>query len=531
VGKIPENLEEVGFNDATVMMDVDALTRESMIKMFDKKDTNGNPMDPYDDAYFESGLPTSDEPGMASLIRQFILLETKILGFLFQQFLYMVKPIQIALELPSLLSDPKKLAEKIKEIIESIKQLIDDIIEFFTDTKNWFFDKIFGQFLDINIPIPEMILKIIGIDITIPSIDNLNLFGKDPYLEKLDGTGVQAIKDKMAEIRKKLQKLKDSSNININSMQYALLGTLVTALALLTTVLWEETDEFYDVAYKIHEEVLKKQKLVKAKLVKTNNKNTMVNSSKAIKDIKIELDNYTVNDNGIKTYLDSDRLKEISEELIEIIDDEEQTTTDVINRYKLEKDKTFKKKIDTIDNKIYKLYLQLSPLRKNIDNTKSEMTLKEEAIALIKENMRDFVAGGAVVAINLLKDELQELKDKIADISPATAWMEQTLDLMIGIIKAPIDLIIGLISKLFEGILQFLEELPLPSFEKIKEFFSDIISLPNIDKMGEVIAGFLDVPEELAATLENIMKFLPWLFITTAGEFVSSVANPLPIPI
>lgn len=569
MGKIPKNLVEVGYNDATVMMDVDALTRESMIKMFDLKDKNGNPMDSYDDAYFESGLPTSDEPGMASLIEQFILLETKILGFLFQQFLYMVKPIQIALELPQLLLDPKKLAEKIKEIIESIKKLIEDVIEFFTDTKNWFIDKIVGDFLDINIPIPEIILSLIGIEITIPAIDNLNLFGKAPYLENLDGTGIanmaekmkeaqqklqdyidgkidkaksninenfdgsgiDKIKTKLADTRKKLQSLKDSSNININTMQYAILGTLITSLGLLTSVLWEETDDFYDVAYKIHLEVMKKQKLVKVKLKKMDKKNTMVNSTKVIIGIKEELNNYTENEYKIKTYLDKDRLKEIPDELIEIIDDEEETTTDVINKYKLKKDQTFKKKIDAIDKKIYELYLQLSPLRFTIDNTKEEMTEKEKAIALMKDNMRDFISVGAAAAITLLEDEIKSLINMIADISPASAWKEKTLDIIIDIIRSPIDLIVGLISKLFEGILQFLEELPLPSFEKIKEFFTDILSLPNLEKMGEFIADILNIPPELSATLENIMKFLPWLFVTTAGTFVTSLANPLPIPI
>ena len=51
------------------------------------------------------------------------------------------------------------------------------------------------------------------------------------------------------------------------------------------------------------------------------------------------------------------------------------------------------------------------------------------------------------------------------------------------------------------------------------------------DKMGEVIAGFLSIPDNLSETLKNLMEFLPWLFTTTAKEFVTGVATPLPISI
>ena len=84
---------------------------------------------------------------MTSLIKQFILLESKILGFLFQQFLYMVKPIQIALELGSYLTDPKKLAEKIDETALLYIKLhaYDSAIVAYEELLNQYYDTDFAE--------------------------------------------------------------------------------------------------------------------------------------------------------------------------------------------------------------------------------------------------------------------------------------------------------------------------------------------------------------------------------------------------
>jgi hydrogenase maturation factor len=50
---IPKKLEEVGYNQATVKMDVDALTRESMIRLFSLVDDAGQTLGEFDESYLD----------------------------------------------------------------------------------------------------------------------------------------------------------------------------------------------------------------------------------------------------------------------------------------------------------------------------------------------------------------------------------------------------------------------------------------------------------------------------------------------
>ncbi len=540
MGKIPVDLIDVGFNDATVKLDVEALTRESMIKLFNVMDANGKLMDPYDDAYFESGLPTSEDPGAASMIKQFILLEGKILGFLFQQFLYMVKPIQIALQLPSLLAQPKKLIQEIKKVIEGIKKLIEDIIKFFTKTKDWFFETVMGEFLDINIPIPEIPLNLLGIEIAIPSIDKGKLFSDDtwlkkglpnPYKENLSPE-VLDTKKKLKDLRKKLQSIKDKANSKINSMQNGLLEALLATLALLYISLLEESTSYSKIMKEIYKEILKKQDLISAIMIKRKVKYTKRDKTKEID--KLIKDSLSFTKRGdLNNPNNIDKLDVFADRLAEMIDDEEEYFTDIINKNNLKKDATFNKNLKKIDDKISILYQSSRQERLDINNTLNEIKKNKEDIDLIKSNLRGIAVMGASTLLEKQKieEEIKKLKDKLAVLSPATAWIEAQIDLVLGVIRSPIDFIVGLISKLFEGIIEFIKQLPKPTFNKIKEFFKDIINIPNVEKMGETLTEFLGVPAELAATVDNVMMVLPWLIVTVAKEFIVSVVQPLPIPI
>jgi len=137
--------------------------------------------------------------------------------------------------------------------------------------------------------------------------------------------------------------------------------------------------------------------------------------------------------------------------------------------------------------------------------------------------------------INDLKEQIKLDRNELAQESPASAWIDSMTDLIIGVIKSPIDIVINIISKIIEGILEFVKELPLPTFTKIKEFFSDLLGLANPEKMQEIISNLIiessGAGEQFDPVIENIVKFLPWLFVEIAKTFITSVAEPLPIPI
>jgi len=150
------------------------------------------------------------------------------------------------------------------------------------------------------------------------------------------------------------------------------------------------------------------------------------------------------------------------------------------------------------------------------------------------------VAGGiaateAAKTISDLKKEIKADRKEIAEDSPASAWIDSMTDLIIGVIKSPIDIIINIISKAVEGILEFIKELPLPTFTLIKEFFADLLGLADPEKMqtilSEMIIDISGAGEEFLPVIEKIVTFLPWLFVEIAKTFITSVVEPLPIPI
>ena len=542
---IPKNLEEVGFNQAIVKMDVDALTRESMIRLFSLVDDIGEPLGEYDESYLDKmetnpGLNPEDS-GAASLVRQFIFLEGKILGFLFQQFLSMVKPIQTALELPQLLTNPPQLVQKIKDIIEGIKDLIEDVVNFFTDTLNWFLGLLLGEIMDVNIPIPPLEFSILGITIPIPTIDNLGKIGKEPYLENLTDN-VKGLKDKIANARDRVKNLTDKINPDIEAYQVGLVALLTEQIIKLISVDYQLTNEYWDKAYQIHEEILlKKDKIVRDKLNDKqkegykfiNRTNELKAQKKYLKDNATEK-NYLFNYTGNET-----TLLNMSDSILEILEKEEKEIEDTVNNYKMESNSDLKTKFELLDQKLIVYTKELLSLKKDIGEIASDIDDSKDKRQEIYDNERDMLmAGGttaAVATIQALKDSIRKDTAKIAEESPASAYAEKMKDLIIGVIKSPIDMIINIISKIIEGILEFITELPIPTFSKIIEFFKDILGLANPEKMQEVISEMIiDISgagEEFLPVVENIVSFLPWLFVEIAITFVTSVVEPLPIPI
>jgi len=546
---IPKKLEEVGYNQATVKMDVDALTRESMIRLFSLVDDAGETLGEYDELYLEkmetnTGL-NPDDSGAASLVRGFILLEGKILGFLFQQFLSMVKPIQVALELPQLLTNPPQLIQKIKEIIDGIKDLIEDVITFFTDTLNWFLELLLGEIMDINIPIPEIELSILGITIPIPAIDNLNKFGKEPFLEKLTDK-VTKLKDGIAKKRDQIKNLTDKINPDIDAYQVAGIALLSQQIVKLLSVDIQLNYEYYDKAMQIHTEViLEKDKIVRKRLNEKQTKEyKFVNQTANLESFKFGLDSDTKEENYIRVWTPKDdtNLLNMADNILQILETEEKQIEDTINNYNMESNEDLKYKFDKLDEKLILYTEQLLALYNKLHTNHLDIDKSKDDKKKMEDNLRDMlVAGGGLAAteaaktISNLKKEIKADRKSIGEESPASAWIDSMIDLMIGVIKSPIDIIINIISKAVEGILEFVKELPLPTFTLIKEFFSDLLGLANPAKMQEVLSEMIiDISgagEEFLPVVENIVSFLPWLFVEIAKTFVTSVVEPLPIPI
>lgn len=589
---IPKNLEEVGFNSAVVKMDVDALTRESMIRLFSLTDDSGGKLGDYDELYEEKAKTNTglnpEESGAASLVKQFVFLEGKILGFLFQQFLSMVKPIQTALELPAILADPPALVRKIKEIIDGIKDLIEDVISFFTETLNWFLSLLLGEIMDINIPIPPMEFSILGITIPIPAIDNLNKTGKEPFIENNTDKALK-LKKEIAGFREQMKNLVDKINPDINAYQYGLLALLAQQLIKLLAVDQQLTSEFYDKAYQIHNEIiLEKDRIMRSVLERRKRSIALTYSSTskslkyqlATKKISLTVYNYrlkklrlkTIADGKLnikyykfvnktndmkkfKSYLDNNVKKvnylnvytgdektliDMPDKILELLELEEKGLEDTINNYRFETIATLKNDFDKLDIKLNKYTEELIELHNEIRSTASDIDDTNDNTKKIKDNLRDMlIAGGASTAaaatIAALKDGIKKKTDELAGESPASAWIEKMTDLIIGVVKSPIDMIISIISKIIESIVEFITELPLPSFSLIKEFFTDLLGLGNPSKMQEVISKMiLDISgagEDFLPVVENIVSFLPWLFIEIAKTFITSVVEPLPIPI
>jgi len=542
---IPKKTEDVGYNQATVSMDVDALTREAMIRLFSLVDDVGEPLGEYDEAYLDkmetnTGL-NPDDSGAASLVKQFILLEGKILGFLFQQFLSMVKPIQTALELPKLLTNPPQLIQKIKDIIEGIKDLIEDVVTFFTDTLNWFLGLLLGEIMDVNIPIPPLEFSILGITIPIPSIDTLGKIGKEPYIENLTDN-VKGLKDKIETSRSKIQNLTDKINPNIEAYQVGMVALLTEQIIKLISVDYQLTNEFWDKAYQIHEEVLlKKDKIVRDKLNDKQEENyKFVNRTDELDAMKKYLEDNAEEKNYIFNYTGNETtLLNMADSILEILEKEEKEIEDTVNNYKMESNSDLKTKFDALDVILNEYTEELLILKNDLSETSSDIDDSKENRQKIYDNERAMLmAGGATAAvatIKALRDSIKEDTAKIAEESPASAYAEAIKDLIIGVIKSPIDMIINIISKIIEGIVEFITELPIPTFTKIKEFFSDIIGLANPEKMEEIISAMIiDITgagEQFLPVVENVVSFLPWLFVEIAKTFITSVVEPLPIPI
>lgn len=514
MGTIDTNYETVGVSEqASVSIDVDAMVRKSMIKLFGLKDASGNVMSEYDNAYYDAGLPSekkdSDDPGMPSLTRGFIIFETETLSFMFQQVLYILTPIKTALELPQLLANPVALIEKIKEIIESIKKMIDDVTKFITDTKQWFIDTLLGGLADINVPIPEITLTILGVDITIGKIDNNDLLDTEAFKEK-GGSKIAKLKDEILELQKKLSSLRD----NLKDIMDNMITTLQEVQIQLKAILYKFVYEYYGLVRGLHNLLVQKMDDV------NSDSNLKLSELDVIDD---ELSDITNKDELIIFNGSATRLLKIPGELTKISINE---LAIVVEYYREEGIILAMDQINSIKSQMEDKLIEIAqPIADLQENIQAILDMKDVALEELQENIERIEQD--------IRDKIKEKMDEIMIISPATAWILSMVQLMINIIKAPISFIVDLITKMLEGVIQFLQELPLPTFEKFKEFFSDLLGLANISKMSDFVTGILETLAPFADPdiIAKVAEFLPDLIVTTGIKFITSIVEPLPIPI
>lgn len=599
---IPINLEEIGFNEATVKIDIDALSRDAMIRLFNIRDEANQLMNKYSDDYIKTGLPNVDNPGATSLFKEFIKLEGKLLGFISQEFLYIIKPIQVALELPNLITKPKELAVKIKEIVNNVKDLINDIIEFLTETKDWIIKQIMGPFADINIPIPEIEINILGITIKTPEIDNLNLFkdetweidGKiNPYKEFLTEdlnnvkselneiltlrkklqdeltsatnnkivdikskiydlnekeeelknklythseekiNEIKQIKSELENLRKQGQDLRNKLNPDLNDTQMLILSTVTATSSLIYSSLLQESTDYFDIMMDIHDLVMEKQKLMVKILDKRKIQYNSIDKTKKLKELSNDALDFVV-ENNLNTPTNTDILYTFTDTVSEMIDDEEEYIMSYINDFRLKTNATFNKKLDIIDKKIYDLYQDSLIEKEKIKNSKEEIIKDKETTDKLKTSLKILTSGAvaSISSLQIIKNKKKELMDRLSLLSPASAWVETQKELIVGVIKAPIDFVINLIKKLFEGVVEFLKEIPIPRFTKLREFFSDLLKLPEENNIVDIINEIIDIPENIINTVSNVLRILPMVIINVIKEFILGIIKPnLPIPV
>lgn len=571
MSQIPVNNISVGISDpASIQIDMDALVRDSMIKLYGIKDSSGKPMDKYDSAYFDlqkQGLNIDPStPGVASLIQTFATYEIDVLSFLFQNILYLISPIQTALQLPELLTNPVKLANKVGSIVSDITKLIKSITQLLTDTEKWFINTLFTPIQSLNVPIPPLSISLLGIKIPIPQIDNDDTFSKPAFLEKLDAKisdridlinsgNTQFIKPGMvvADLLVVMEALivastliKDSNNNDKTGLSQSLLGVINTSIPNLLLQYITIIEDLYTYAINIHNDEMKKQELVLNTLNKQihltvsgstvlsmNNTAifTLKNRINDLQQLKSELDNYKKNINinyDVNTY---NIIKEIPFGILDIVGDEENQTASVIAKYNLNSLATFKKGITTINNDIEANYVFVDADLKQLSVIDGNLTDDYNSQNSISNLSGSTNQSGSTTKSN--DDKLASLLPLLAGLSPSSAWKKQIEQTVIGIITAPITMIINLIKELLEAVLEFLKELPTPSFKLIKKFFTDITGLPNLEKLTKtfkgLILGFSTTISPNDPVIDKVMTFIPELAFTVLEDFIKSILNPLPI--
>lgn len=547
MGKIPANLESIGSSEvSSISIDVDSIVRDAMVKLFSLTDENGSPLGNDDDAINdmrEIGFSASkDDSGASALIDGFARTEINIMSFFFQQILAFTYPIKTALELPPLLKKPPKLAKKVKTIIKMITDLIKDVMEVITNTEQWFIGLALPSIAEINIPIPELTISLLGIDIVIPEIDINSKFDTDMFKENLLGKipDLPEMKIEMGILNDAVRMAKKLNDPQFQELASLVIGITTMAISALTMPYIEESKEFYDLVIDLHKQILYKQEyIVYITRLYKKNKYVTLNNISVLKGIKSELENTETKDSVSRYLGDIDELLEIPDKLLEVVDDEEETLMAYVVDKGLNNKKIVKDRFAEIDKEINKILDKINEKKIELKETKDLIAENQENNKIVN-NMLTALSGAAVAEIISeleISEKLNELKDELITDSPVTVWMQQMLKTIIGVVETPIKFIIDLIKLVLESIQEFVGQLPVPTFAKTRELFEDVISLSDLESMREMITTkileTLSLTDEQLKTaqvvLDNVMKFLPELITNIGIEFVKAFANPLPL--
>lgn len=111
-----------------------------------------------------------------------------------------------------------------------------------------------------------------------------------------------------------------------------------------------------------------------------------------------------------------------------------------------------------------------------------------------------------------LETDIKKKTDDILLKSPSSIVNIQKIEVLKGIIKFPIDIIIGLITTLMIGIIDFITNLPLLKFDTLIQFFKNLLGLPNpkvlTDTMNAVVEN-IGIPSDYIRPVTNMVNVIP----------------------
>lgn len=534
MGRIPDNFIPVPKNKPTnIPLDIDAMVRKSNIFIFDIKNERKNDIiDPYDDYYLklytERGIVIStDEAGFPNIIEGVIYNICATINFLAAQFIAAMKPIEKALKLASVLSNPTKLAKLVKEIIELVKGLIESIMKFLTKTGDWIKENILEPLSKIKTPFPEFKLNIFGIELIIPGYKS-EFFTK--ILEKL-GDKIKALVAEMTELYQKITDAINQSTLvaKMIAMKNALLNALREQIKKLKESL-TIFDSDLQRAIRIRDEILGKNITdfntdnniyidIKWDEMKTDIVKIITELQKEKKDEDDDLKSI----DSIKDKEDWDKQKLVTDKTTSDYNQWVKYQTDNIS-YEGVLYETKLKRLNEIRQYIVEYYQnKKSFIQKLIDAYNEDIAKLEKEIAELLIKLKNAINLDEI--LKKLYEKLKQVIKNLIEANPVGIFGMTIIEVLKNIIIFPIKLIIGIIEAFIDAIMGLLEN--IPNLSKMVEGFMKLVekikNLPLVKGIQELIIDICDTIVSGAKKVfewmmknggilkENLDKALAWI--------------------
>ena len=496
MGQIPDNFILVPDGSATAIpMDIDVMTRKTIIYLYDVMNKQNQPLQPYDDYYYQlkkdKGITIDkNEPGAANIFYPIYYNTCATINVMISQFIALMKPIETALQLPELLLNPPKLLKTIKKIIDMIVKLIEEIIKMITDTKNWFIEKFLGIFKDIKLPpeIGELYTNLFNnIDAIIQGILAAILKFKDDaslMITKLIATLTTQLDNLEKELKKLIENdlaesLRKRNDIILNFLPQFNEGESLTL-----------TNNWLDALNKIQVFLL-----IDIKFINDNWAIMLDDKDKILKDMNKTLADEEKSLTKINKDTDPDDYKEEKQ----IIDDLKIKINDWNNDIVYDKNTTL--------NNSQKLNRLVVERQKIIDYYVSKKTFLEKLKIEINKKIED------------AKQKLKEIKDSISkkskEISDSVSTKVKVVNAYVkAIIKAilfPFTVIGEVIQNLIKAITGFLENIPdlTKMLEGVKKLVDSLKKLLDPTKILEFLSDLMiDIFDGIKPGFKKVMSWM-----------------------